>query len=110
MTVATTFANDRWVTEIRWTPSIPAIVEYLDISDILQVIYLNKDADRFTWKLTMAGKYSAKSAYLAFFMGRTRKLAAKELWSAGPRSFINYLCGLLFETDCGRRIAWQGGG
>jgi hypothetical protein len=44
---------------------------------------LEEREDKITWKLTIAGVYTAKSAYQAFFTGRTREMAATELWSAG---------------------------
>jgi hypothetical protein len=43
---------------------------------------LEEREDKITWKLTIAGVYTAKSAYQAFFTGRTREMAATELWSA----------------------------
>jgi hypothetical protein len=37
-------------------------------------------ADRFVWKWTADGKYSASSTYRAFFAGSTSLLGARELW------------------------------
>jgi len=37
-------------------------------------------SDRFVWKWSSDGKYSASSAYRAFFVGATSLLGAKELW------------------------------
>jgi hypothetical protein len=71
------------VTEIRGAPSIPAIVEFMDTWERMRGIFLGDGDDSFTWKVAASGVYSASSAYNAFFLGRTRSLAAKELWSAG---------------------------
>jgi len=38
--------------------------------------------DRFVWRWSADGKYSASFAYRAFFVGSTSLLGAKELWKA----------------------------
>jgi hypothetical protein len=83
LTVVAALQDDRWVTEIRGAPSIPAIVEFMDTWERMRGIFLGDGDDSFTWKVAASGVYSESSAYNAFFLGRTRSLAAKELWSAG---------------------------
>jgi len=47
----------------------------------------NMPADRFVWKWSPDGKYSASSSYWAFFNGCTSLLGAAKLWKnmAPPR-------------------------
>jgi hypothetical protein len=65
-------------------------------------------ADRFVWKWSADGKYSASSTYLAFFAGLTALLGAKELWKtkASPRVKFFFWLALhrrLWTVDCHRR-------
>jgi len=39
-------------------------------------------SDRFVWKWTGDGKYSASAAYRSFFLGRTLLVGAEHLWHA----------------------------
>jgi hypothetical protein len=61
---------------------IPAIEEFMEVFELMHGVILTEEEDRVIWKLSTAGVYSTKSAYLSFFLGRTRALAAKELWLA----------------------------
>jgi hypothetical protein len=71
------------VAQIRGALSIPAIAEFLVVWERIQEVNLGTDEDKVLWKLTTGGAYSPNSAYQAFFLGRTRMMAAEELWSAG---------------------------
>lgn len=81
--VADAMQDSRWVAVIRGAPSIPAIAEFFDVWDLVSGVRLQEMEDRITWKLSSAGVYTSKSAYQAFFSGRTRELTATEFWSAG---------------------------
>lgn len=83
LTVANALLGKRWIAEIRGAPSVQAITEFFDLWDLLGDVSLGERGDKITWKLTIAGMYTAKSAYNAFFTGRTRAPAATELWTAG---------------------------
>lgn len=82
-TVAEALQDRRWVSDIRGAPSIPAIVEFMVIWEVVADRQLGVEADKFTWKLTASGVYSSKSAYSAFFFGSVGFPAATELWSSG---------------------------
>jgi hypothetical protein len=75
--------NNPWVTQIRGAPSIPAIAEFIVVWERIQEVNLGMDEDKALWKLTTGGAYSPSFAYQAFFLGRTRMMAAEEVWSAG---------------------------
>jgi hypothetical protein len=52
----------------------------------LEAIHLSpRDSDRFVWKWTEKGDYTASSAYKAYFTGMTTLVGAKHVWrSAVP--------------------------
>jgi hypothetical protein len=95
LTVVAALQDDRWVTEIRGAPSIPAIVEFMDTWERMRGIFLGDGDDSFTWKVAASGVYSASSAYNAFFLvgrapSRQRNCGLRE-----PLCCINCICGLL---------------
>ena len=52
--------------------SVPAIMQYLSLWNILSTLHLQPDVeDTFKWIWTANKCFSAKSAYMAFFEGRT---------------------------------------
>ena len=47
-------------------------------------------ADRFVWRWTADGVYSASTAYRAFFVGMSSMLGARELWKASAPSRVKF--------------------
>ena len=59
------------------------LCQYLRVWNVLRDVSLNPmQEDRFVWRWSADGKYSASSAYRAFFVGSTSLLGAKELSKA----------------------------
>lgn len=56
--------------------------------------------DRFVWKWSADGKYSASSAYRAFFYGSSSLLGAKELWQTKAPARVKFF----FWTALHRRL------
>ena len=55
----------------RGIPSVPALVEIMELWDLIRLKPVWADLnDTITWRLMANGAYSAKSAYEAFFFGR----------------------------------------
>jgi hypothetical protein len=65
--VASALHDNLLVAEIRGSLSIPAIAEFLDISELISTLNLQEVEVNITWKLLASGVYYAKSAYRAFF-------------------------------------------
>lgn len=64
------------------------LCQYLRVWSIIRDLVLHPlQEDRFVWRWTPDGKYSASSAYRAYFAGSASLLGAKELWQtkAPPR-------------------------
>lgn len=73
--------QNRWARDIVGAPTTQVLCQYLAVWHLLRSVQLNPlQADRFVWRWSADGKYSASSAYRAFFVGSTSLLDAKELW------------------------------
>ena len=83
LTVAAALDNYRWVRAFRGALSVPALVEFVELWERIDGLELGDDEDIFRWRLEANGRFSARSAYAAFFLGRSFAPCATELWSAG---------------------------
>ena len=65
--------------------SVPAIAEFLQLWNTLEELPpLSDQPDQFVWTPSIAGRYSASSAYRCFFIGSTTFELAKRIWK--PRA------------------------
>lgn len=72
-----------WVDEVTGAPTAPVLCDFVDLWELLEGIELQPGVpDRFVWRWTPDGTYSASSAYRAFFVGRTQLEGATHLWHA----------------------------
>lgn len=71
-----------WVDDIRGTPSVPAIAEFLVFWSQIQRLTLQDSKDGLTWRLTSDGRYSARLTYGSFFLGREFFPCVHEQWSS----------------------------
>jgi hypothetical protein len=85
-TVAFGLANNSWVSDIRGALTVPVISQFLLIWDAaLRIQLLPGVRDRLVWRWTSDQRYSARSAYQAFFFGQHSFACADLLWHAkGP--------------------------
>ena len=71
--------------------------------EILEGVQLQPTvSDRFVWKWTENGTYSASSARRSFFIGTSSMLGAKEIWQVAVPPKV--------KLGCGRQIARNGMG
>ena len=63
--------TNAWVHDIVGGLSVAALGQFLTLWNTLVQFTLVDSADRFEWRWTSNKVYSARSAYLAFFEGRT---------------------------------------
>jgi hypothetical protein len=74
---------NQWAREISGALTTPVLYQYVMVWELLRgVILVPTQADRFVWKWSPDGRYSASSAYRAFFQGSCSLLGASELWRA----------------------------
>jgi hypothetical protein len=73
----------QWTRDITGALTVAVILEFLQVWDLVDALNLSPhEADRFIWKWTADGSYSASSAYRAFFMGRMEMEGAMLAWKA----------------------------
>jgi hypothetical protein len=71
-----------WVQDIVGELSVNAVVQYLRLWEELQGMHLGVGPDTVSWKWTPSGKFTSRTAYKAFFFGRTALPGAAEVWNA----------------------------
>jgi hypothetical protein len=73
--------NRSWVRDIRGARTAHVLCDYVLVWEKVQgVTFDDLSSDRFIWRWTADGTYSASSAYRAFFVGMATLRGAKELW------------------------------
>jgi hypothetical protein len=108
--------NRRWARDITGAPTASVLCDYVRVSEAVEGIQLNQlEADRFVWRWTANGEYSASSAYRSFFIGMTSLRGAKEVWGAAVPPKVKFffwlaLHGRLWTAERRRRHApWPSG-
>lgn len=87
-TIKDAIYQNRWARDFVGALTTQVLCQYLQVWQLTRGITLDPlQPDRFIWKWSKDGKYSASSTYRAFFAGLTSLLGAKELWKtrAPPR-------------------------
>lgn len=72
--------NRQWARDITGAPTAIVLCEYIAVWDVVESIELMpRTSNRFSWKWTTSGTYTASSAYRAFFTGMTSLVGAKHI-------------------------------
>ena len=79
-TVAAAMESRSWIRQITGGITVPAIMEYLRLWDILSTITLGEGEDKLIWCWRADGAYSSKSAYRALFMAATPVYGCHLVW------------------------------
>jgi hypothetical protein len=80
-----------------------ALAEFLILWQVLPVVQLAPDReDALLWSWSGDGVYSSKSAYNAFFAGRTHTTTVSQVWRSCAPYGCKFFCGLSRGTDVGR--------
>jgi hypothetical protein len=89
------------------------LCQFLQVWQLLHDVNLNPlQTDRFVWKWSPDGKYSASLAYRAFFAGSTSLLGAKELCKTKAPPKVKFFFWLalhrrLWTVECRKRHGLQ---
>jgi hypothetical protein len=88
-----------WVRDLTAGLSVPALVQYLHLWNKIAGVHLLEDeAESFKWIWTTSSDFSVKSAYLAFFEGRTLWPLRDPIWKCrAPLKFKLFV----------RKVVWN---
>jgi hypothetical protein len=86
-------------------------MQYVQLRERLQSVIISQEMDdRFVWRWSSSGVYSASSAYAAMFTGQTQMLGAKELWKAkAPNKCRFFVWLVLHGRSWTSERAWRHG-
>lgn len=103
----------RWVRHITGPPTMAVLCEYVDLWAKMESVQLRLLVqDRFVWRWTQDGVYSASSAYHSFLgmtsmLGALRRFGRRRLRRRSSCSFGCYCTVSISTSD--RRTAWSAG-
>jgi hypothetical protein len=82
--------NHAWVRDIAPPFTVPILIEYLQLWDIVRNVHLSENSPNvLRWKWSADMSYSSAFAYQTLFVGATRTLGAKELCERSLFGFGN---------------------
>ena len=106
--------NRSWARDIQGPHTAEVLCDYVVVWE--KVVGVDLDdltSNRFIWRWTVDGTYSASSAYRAFFIGMTSLRGAKELWKARAPAkckFFLLVAAARSTLDCGEKeVSWIAG-
>jgi hypothetical protein len=95
----------RWVRDIRGALTVPVIIEFLKLWEILDEFGLQPGVDdQHKWRLEQDGSYSSRSAYKACFQGSIRFVPWKLAWKTWAPLSADFLCGWYSRIGVGQLI------
>jgi len=108
-TVLEDLTDQTWISDVQGVLSVSAIVEFLELWDILSSVDLQPGVDdSHIWKLNTSGQYTAKSAYEGFFQGAVRLESCERIWKMRHQANATSSPGLLHLRCAGLWIVWEG--
>jgi hypothetical protein len=76
-------ADGRWISDIRGALSLPILIEYLHLWELLSNVELQPEVeDTHIWKFSASGLHSTKSAYEALFIGAAHFNPWEKIWKS----------------------------
>jgi hypothetical protein len=100
-TVLEVFINQAWMRDIQGALTVGAIVEFLQLWDILTQVQLQPDTrDRHSFRLASNGNYSAKSAYESLFVGSVLFDPFERIWKSGAPPKCRFFMWFVAHNRC----------
>ena len=100
-TVYDALTDGRWVADIRGARTVGVLTEFLDLWDLLAEVVLQPEVDdSHIWRFSSTGKYSAKSAYEAMFIGATHFKPWERIWRSWAPGKCRFFMWLVAHNKC----------
>jgi hypothetical protein len=110
-TVKEALTDEKWIDYIRVELPVEALMEYLELRDIISNVELHEGSqDKHIWRLSASGEYMAKSAYDAFFQGAIYFTPYERIWKSWAPPKCCFFMWLVAHNWCwtADRLARQG--
>lgn len=89
-----------WITDIHGTLNPAATIEYVELWRLLHSIVLSDEPDKLSWKWTIDGTYTARSAYHALFHGAITASHWQLIWKTWAPSYTKIFLWLVSLNRC----------
>jgi hypothetical protein len=89
-----------WLMDIAGELSVDAVVQFLKLWHELRDMSVSAGDDVFSWKWTANGQFTSKTAYRAFFFGRTALPGADQVWNAFAPFKVQFHAWLALRNRC----------
>lgn len=100
-TVREALTNEKWVEDIQGDISVEALLEFLEVWDLLMEVDLQEGIpDRHIWRFSNSGEYSAKSAYEILFQGAVYFGPAQRIWKSHAPPKCRFFMWLAAHNRC----------
>jgi len=100
-TVSSALDDYKWLEDIQGDISVQAVMEYLDLWNVLEDIVLQEGIpDKHLWRLSGSGRYTAKSAYDALFEGAIRFASYERIWKSWAPPKCHFFMWLVAHNRC----------
>lgn len=90
-----------WARDIKGPRTVQVILGYVQVDALIRDVHLQPGVeDRFVWRFSTDGVYSASSAYRAMFYGSVKLRGATQLWKAPAPSKVKIFFWLAIHERC----------
>jgi hypothetical protein len=98
-TIQAALNSTAWLRDIVGPLMLPIILQYIRIRALVDVVVLS-DQDSFRWNWTASGDFSARSTYVAMFVGEVGLHGAKVLWKVRAPPEYKFFMWLALNERC----------
>jgi len=97
-TIAEALHQKRWIRDIQGGLSVAALRDYVRLWHALIGVTLSNEPDRFRWKWTSDGSYTASSAYRAMFIGTVSNPVIQRVWKSWAPLRVKFFTWLALKS------------
>ena len=90
--------NQNWIRGLWRMQTVTEMANFVKLWDAVQEVQLCDQPDQITWKWTAHGKYTAKSAYNAQFVGSYSNFQGHSIWKADSEGKHKFFAWLLVQS------------